>query len=354
MKSRNLVLLGLTVFTLAAFNGCGNESLDNIKDKAANTNSSDVSSEDASGNDALDNEANAEEAKAKAEEAETEKYNAYINVNNFMFDRLTTVIDSYFNRVVYQKEFKMDGTDYWCNSLGDSYYELIDTAKDYAAKEPSFGDLDKAYEDMYPVLKKLMKTFDEVYNYGELKEYMDDDYAGAKELHKEVWRLYKKYNKVSEPFLDEISVLADKRREESLQYYKDEGMMARYTFIKTIDAGQAIQQYFYDNEIDDSNLTEANVDELKPLYDDFTALIKESYEYANDSEQLEKEGMSMTASMFSSALTDTKASISKLYKRIKEGRALESYEINTTFPSEDTIAGFEAILGDLIDDYNRL
>lgn len=358
MKSRNLVLLGLTVFTLAAFTGCNSSSLDDIANKAAGESSSTTS--DGASDDGAEtepnNEEDAEEAKAKAEEAETEKYNAYINVNNFMFDRLTTVINSYFSRVEYQKEFKMDGTDYWCNSLGDSYYELIDTAKDYTAKEPSFGELDKAYEEMYPVLKKLMKIFDEVYNYGELKEYMDDDYAGAKELHKEVWRLYKKYEKKSEAFLDQIAVLADERREESLQYYKDEGMMARYTFIKTIAAGQEIQQFFYDNEIDDYNLTEANVKKLKPLYEEFTALIKESYEYTKDSEQMEKEGLSTTGSMFQSSLTDTKSSISKLYKRIKEGRALENYELNSlsSFPPDDTIAGFESQLGELIDNYNRL
>ena len=66
-----------------------------------------------------------EETEAGAAADDYTKYNAYIDVNNMMLDRLDFVIGSYFDDVDFQEEFTPYEEDYWCNSLGDYYIETI-------------------------------------------------------------------------------------------------------------------------------------------------------------------------------------------------------------------------------------
>lgn len=351
MKFKKIVVFMLIVIPITFISACGDSP------KNVNSNIQTSPTEEGFDKDTDEETLSLEEEEQQSEEelqaAEIEKYNAYINVNNFMGDRLQTVISGYFRRVEEKKEFQMIGTDYWCNSLGKSYYEIINTANEYISKEPSFGTLDTAYEKLYPVLKKMMKAFDEIYDYGELETYLDDDYAGAKKLHAKVWKYYEKYIPLAETFFDEIEKLADKQREETLKELKEKGYEVRYSIIETISLGQDIQNFFYDNDITDANLLDTDLKKLDPLYKEFVKAVKVCYENIKDEEKLKKEGIS-SVSMFESALKDAKVSMSKLYKRIKDKKEVEEYEVNTAFPREDTIAGFNEKLGELISNYNSL
>lgn len=347
MQIKKLVLLTLSATLIVSSTGCNKTKLPDEKVTTVDDSDKQSSEEDDK------NDTKSVPSEEELKQQETEKYNAYIKANNFMTDRLQTVINGYFDRVKEQEKFEMNNTDdYWCNSLGDSYYEIIDAANEYVEKEPSFGKLDTAYQKMYPVLSKMMKAFDEVYEYGELKTYLDDDYAGAKKLHAKVWKQYKKFLKLSDSFFDEMTKLSEKQRKETMKELKEKGYEVQYSLIETIAAGQEIQQFFIDNKIDDSNLTETNIKELEPLYKKFVKVATKAYNNLNDKEKMKKEKISSIGSMVDSALKDAKVSMTELYSRIKEKKPVDYSEL--TIPDDDTISGFSVKLGDLISNYNNM
>lgn len=349
MRLKKVLLLTLSATLLVASTGC--EQIEK-NDKPVTVDDSTIKETEPQTD--KETETKTVPSEEELKQLETEKYNAYITANNFMTDRLQTVMSGYFRRVKPQEKFEMDNTDdFWCNSLGETYYEKIDAAYEYVEKEPSFGKLDTAYKKLHPALTEMMKTFDKIYNYGELKTYLDDDYAGAKKLHAKVWKQYKKYEKLSETFFKEMSKLSEKQKKETMKELKEKGYEIRYSLVETISIGQEIQQFFVDNKIDDSNLTKTNIKDLEPLYKKFVKSATTAYKNITDSDKKKKEKLS-SSPLVDSALKAAKVSMTELYNRIKEKKPVEAHEVNTSFPSDDTISGFSVKLGDLIQQYNSL
>lgn len=289
------------------------------------------------------------------EAADIDKYNSYINVNNFMVDRLELVINSYFDRVVFQEEFALVNTDYWCNSLGSSYMDDLDEAHEYALLDPKFEGLDATFEAMYPTLKEMMGAFDEVYEYSDLESFLDDDYAKAKELHAVIWRTYNEYVDLSDAFMAELDVMAEVRREESLQTYLDNDMPVHYSLLTMLMSAQDFQQNIFDQEGTDETLTELDLEQLQPLYDDFVAKVTDCMSYISDDDAIEKEGWYSGAfTMLEMNLKDAKVGATRLMQRIKDQEALQSYETSMASFHEGTISYFNEKLGSLIDSYNNL
>lgn len=288
------------------------------------------------------------------EELETqniEKYNAYIDLNNFMNDRLYTVIDSYFSRVAMQPEFAMqeNNTDFWCNSLGESYFAQLDLVEGFAESEPPMPEVEEASKNLLAVMRPMMETFDEIYNYGELKTYKDDDYAGAAELHAKLWPLFEAYQPLEEAYYEAVNTIASAQEAEDLKYFEENGLVAHFTYSSLINKAQEIQGAIYDQNVFDENILELDVEALTPLYDEFVQLVTDSL--AITEEQIKEEG-GFSTSMLQSAIKDTKVSLTNIFERVKEQRALESYELNSAFPASGTIAEFNEEIGALIDQYN--
>lgn len=296
-----------------------------------------------------------EEGLSEAELAslQADKFNAYISVNNFMRDRLVTVASGYFRRVMPQEEFQMQEykTDYWCNSLGSSYYKLLDEADAYCEGEPAMPEVDAAYKKLSSNLRSLMEAFDAIYNYGELKTYKDDDYAGAMELHAQVWPLYMSYLELSTDFFAAVDTMSREQQMKDLELFKEYGYDAHYTFSLLIIKGQEIQEAIYMQEVSDENLLDLDLETLQPLYDEFVQLVNDAL--AITDEQIEAEG-GFSISLFSSSVKDAKVSLTNLFDRVKKQRPLESYEINSAFPSSGTVSEFEEKMGDLVNRYNSL
>ena len=277
-----------------------------------------------------------EETEAGAAADDYTKYNAYIDVNNMMLDR-------------YEE-------DYWCNSLGDYYIETIDEAYALVDQKPEYPELDKAYKDLYPVMRELMEDLDAVHEYTDLKSYLDDDYAKGEELHAAIWKNVNLYFILSDTFYEEMNEVADEQREIDLAAYKEEGLMAHYYSMKVLVTAQEIQSAIYDQGVTDENIIELDIEALRPLYDQFVEEVEECLKYFNDDDQLAKEGYYGISSLYTSALKDTKVSLSELFKRVEEQRPLSEVDwmSHEAIPRTGTIREFESELSDLIDEYNRL
>lgn len=297
------------------------------------------------------------EEETEAEEADDyTKYNAYIDVNNMMLDRLDFVIGSYFDDVDFQEEFTPYEEDYWCNSLGDYYIEKIDEAYALVDEKPEYPGLDKAYKDLYPVMRELMEDLDAVHEYTDLKSYLDDDYAKGKELHASIWKNVNLYFFLSDTFYEEMNEVADEQRAIDLVAYKEAGYMAHYYSMKVLITAQEIQSAIYDQGVTDENIIELDIEALRPLYNQFVEEVETCLNYFNDKDQLAKEEYYGITSIYTGALKDTKVSLTELFKRVEEQRPLSDIDWMTheSIPRTGTIREFESELSDLIDEYNRL
>lgn len=349
--NRKLTAIIATGLLLISAAGCENakevakDALTDISAPAQMTNSSEAASE------------NGQVSDMELNEAEVIKFNAYINVNNFMVDRLDLVINSYFNHVAYQEEFEVLGGDYWCNSLLSSNKEELEEAHQLAVKEPSFGPLDEAFEAMYPDLKAMMDALDEVYEYTDTKSYLDDDYAKAKELHAVIFSSYTKYEELGSKFMVELDIVANQRKQDDLKRLQEEGFYARYSAIKLLTTAQEIQSAIYEQGVYDENLLDLDIAAIDPLYQQLLKDIDECNKYMSDADQLAKEGFVTTGvstRFFLDAMKEMKVALTETIQRVKEGKPLQSYEINTSFSASGSISNYDAKLGDLIDQYNNL
>lgn len=326
------------------------------KEAGKETTEKETAKKDTAKNDTKEEETETEEEAEGAAVDDYTKYNAYIDVNNMMLDRLEFVIGSYFDDVDFQEEFTLYDEDYWCNSLGDYYIEMIDEAYALVDKKPEYPELDKAYKDLYPVMRELMEDLDAVHEYTDLKGYVDDDYAKGEELHAAIWKNVNLYLILSETFYDEMTEVADKQRELDLATYKETGYMAHYYSMKVLVTAQEIQSAIYDQGVTDENIIELDIEALRPLYDQFVEEVEECLKYFNDDEQLRKEGYYGISSLYTSALKDTKVSLTEMFKRVEEQKPLTDMDwtIHESIPRTGTIGEFESELSDLIDEYNRL
>jgi dsDNA-specific endonuclease/ATPase MutS2 len=126
--------------------------------------------------------------------------------------------------------------------------------------------------------------------------------------------------------------------------------------MKVLVTAQEIQSAIYDQGVTDENIIELDIEALRPLYNQFVEEVEECLKYFNDDDQLAKEGYYGISSIYTSALKDTKVSLSELFKRVEEQRPLSEVDwmSHEAIPRTGTIREFESELSDLIDEYNRL
>ena len=293
-----------------------------------------------------------------SEEDEQELYNLYVDINNYMVGRLYDSIERYFKYVDFEEEFSLIGNGYTCYSMLDSKLEKIEDAYTMASSKSKKTALDEAFLAMYPSLTTLFDTLNSIYEYSDLKSYMDDDYAKAKEYHAVLWTAYAEYAATGTAFMDELDIVAQERQMESLKIMQEEGYEVFYNINMMFNCAGTIQAELYYQEITDENLIEMDLEEIQPLYDEFVGYVETILSYQNDSEQLRYEGISQNSGYwitFLSALKDTKVSLTGIIQRVKDQKPVASYEMNMHgVTGRDTIVSFDAGVSKMISDYNNM
>lgn len=292
-----------------------------------------------------------------SEEEELELYNLYVDIYNYMNGRLYDSIDRYFTYVAFEEEFSLISDHYTCYSLSDSQLKKMEDAYAMASSKSEKTTLDEAFLAMYPSLTTVFDTLDSIYEYSDLKSYLDDDYAKAKEYHAVLWAALAEYAATGSIFMEELDIAAQERMEASLQIMKDEGYIVFYDINMMFNCASAIQTELYNQGITDENLIEMDLETIQPLYDEFVGYVEEILAYADDSEQLRFEGIPENSAYwhtFLMSLKDTKVSLTGIIQRVKDQKPVSSYDLNTfhAFAGDDTIASFNTGVSEMISDYN--
>ena len=293
-----------------------------------------------------------------SEEDEQELYNLYVDINNYMVGRLYDSIERYFKYVAFEEEFSLIDNSYTCYSMYVSLLEKIEDAYTMASSKSKKTALDEAFLAMYPSLTTLFDTLNSIYEYSDLKSYMDDDYAKAKEYHAVLWTAYAEYAATGTAFMDELDIVAQERQVESLKIMQEEGYEVFYNINMMFICADTIQAELYYQEITDENLIEMDLEVIQPLYDEFVGYVETILSYQNDSEQLRYEGIPQNSGYwitFLSALKDTKVSLTGIIQRVKDQKPVDEFELKMhAFTGDDTIASFDAGVSKMISDYNNM
>ena len=297
-----------------------------------------------------------------SEMEEQKLYNTYIDINNFMVDRLTDSLERYFHYVdIEQEEFTLLDADdeyFSCYSISDSNIKKVENAYELVNSKGDKNELDEAFLKMYPSLNSVISTLNEIETYTDMKSYLDDDYAKAKEYHTKLMDVLGEYIDTSDAFMTELDVVAREHREEAYAQMKEEGYEVFYAMNKAIDLANEIMDELYDQEVWDENILDMNLEKIQPLYDEFVTYVDELIAFDENEEKLNAEGLYKNSGYWSWFLRDlksTKTSLTEVLHKVENGEELSySDQLTGSIAGNCSLSSFATGLSALIDDYNRI
>jgi len=286
-------------------------------------------------------------------------YNNYIDINNYMVGRLYESLERYFNYVdIESEEFKLlDEEDnyYDCYSISDSKIEDLEETYEIVNGKSEKDALDQAFLDLYPSIKSLMLTLNEIYDYTDMETYKVDDFAKSQEHHAALMSALNEYTLAEEAFRNELNTLADQRQAEELEQLKAEGYEVIYSLIMTINLAQELESELYRQEVWDDNILDMDMTTIKPLYDEFASYVDTVLAYSEDSEALSKEGLnSGSLALYVMHMKDALKSINRVLAKVEAGEALDSSDLISTMPGQCSLSAFADGVSDMIDAYNNI
>ncbi len=193
-----------------------------------------------------------------------QKFNTYVNIENHISTWLASNIQSYIEAYGNPNELSALSL-----AIMPMYYDRADEALKYTIMEPKFYLADQEMEELIIELKKTYDMMNELSNYYKGKTYQTDDNKGAKQLHdqfiSQVDRLQENYEAFHGAFQATSSHVMGK----NLEKYKDLGHLSNYYLMKCIMSAQAIEQYFFREEITDDTILKIGLGEYQRLYTTF-------------------------------------------------------------------------------------
>lgn len=292
--------------------------------------------------------------------ASTEAYNNYVDLYNSMASgSLKRCIGYYFEGVQDTEEFEVvEGESYTSYGFSEYDYELIDNVEEQAKQGTGYEKLDAAAAAICPTARRLMELIDSAAAYGNQQGYADDDYAKAKEIHAEFYPLLKTYYTDASVFANELDIVAEKRSAKELEDLKNNGYEIRSSMLEMMNLAAKISSVLYaDENITSANITELDVTNIKPLYNEFAKKIADFTELIKDESKIEEEGFDPTFNRvddFADAAADFKVEVQKIIERVENNKPLSETDIQLGDLTDGSFEKFSKLYGNLIDRYNGM
>lgn len=169
-------------------------------------------------------EAASEEKNSSKQEAlaTKNKYNAYVEANNFMTDHLRTTL-GYYKKTFGLDINKLDTSkkSIVVSSIPMTYIDIAMEKFRFYDKEPVRESLDPMAKELEPVIRELAQQLIDADLYYKGKNYMDDDFAEGKEIHKKLCTVYLKYQQKQAAFTSELLKWAFEHSQQDMENYKE-------------------------------------------------------------------------------------------------------------------------------------
>ncbi|WP_052410207.1 YiiG family protein [Paenibacillus durus] len=290
---------------------------------------------------------------------EMEKYNAYVDLNNFMTSRMQDVLNDYFEEFGDGNKPKIE--KYFSGSLlSISEYDkdTMNRAFDYKDKEPAFDAVDTAIVQLEPAIKKLAAVLGEAYDYYDVKGYVDDQFAKGKQLHTQIITAYKAYEKAADVYFDAINDLGNKRTQAELKELRKNDEQIRYSILTFMLDAEALSDVMEQQEIYADNILKLDLKPFKEKYNVLITDLQNINKYAADKARIKTEGFREYAlENYVDAAKEVKVAATNIIERVNNKEAVDEFTLNSSFfrkNKEGTPENYNDKLSILIDKYNQL
>lgn len=295
---------------------------------------------------------------AWTEDDETDLYNAHVDLYNSTLTSIDDALNRYFRYVEFQEEFVHTNDTYFTNSFIENDFKRIEKINNMLANKSERSALDDAFLALDAPLTELMTMLNEIYEYTNMKSYLDDDYAKGAEQHALLWGMLEPYQNIAWTYSDALTTESDRRQMESLEEMKEDGYEILYAVNLTIISAQAIQNELYAQGINDDNMIEMDLTIIEPLYQEFIENVDLVLSYKDNEEQLSKEGLtsftSLNWSTFVSSMEDTRSSLAKVMDKARRQEPLSQSDRMISMPGNTSLVSFSGGVSAMIDNYNRM
>ena len=335
IKSIGRKTAAAAIIMALAVSGCGQKADDGAK-KAETTAAAEETTEEETPEETI-----------SPEQMQLIKYNYYVELNNDIVTVLDN-IDYYYTVVEDAEEFalvKDSGKPYGYRISGLNT-DILDDCMELSQMEPAFEDLDPMIGEMENSLRTLMETFSQL---GRSNDYADNQYQKAKEYHALIRPAAQEFEDLGYAYLDAVEVMTTKQVEEDEAQMKEEGRLIAYNASRGISIVRQIINICYDQGVTDENLTELDLTEIKPLYEELLAVVADLDAATADSDQMIKESLS-NSRPFDGLYGKLAQSVEWLIQQVESGRPLEDVSLEPL----GSIAHVSNTLGECIDRYNSV
>lgn len=294
------------------------------------------------------------------EEQDTQKFNTYVELQNFMSGWFSLTLQNYFNEFGADEEIhiKENFDGFGSNPIIETHYTYhIDGPLEKASQEPVYDGVDDSIKDLCPKLKELMDTMNEVAEYYNNDSYKTDDFAKGKELHKKVCAQTIDYINSSMNLSIAFEKLNDQKMEESLTEIDKEKYPIRYYSLSILVKSKKIPQAFYAAEIDDTNISNFDAKQYEDLYASLVKDINEFMECTKDNDKISTEGFALesTFAMFVDNVNRVNLSAENLRNKLNGTPIISnSHGQVTTSNTIGFLEDLENSISDLIGSYNSM
>lgn len=277
-----------------------------------------------------------------------DKYNQYINFQNYTHSRINDSYKDYYKYYDTKKELKKGNSPKIYNNIGSG----AQTLKDAIAIQPTVSQLDSPAQALY----QSVITLDSVLNlskfYYKKEEYLNDNFAKAKELNALVEPAFEEYFKNYSLFAEQIGTIEDQLTERDLKSLKEKGADIYYNLLLATVTSEKLYNYLLTDI--DNNFKNLSVEKIDALVNEFKVPVDALEQLSLDKAKVESQMDTFKRSILPNFL-DVSYELIRHTNLFKERLQKNNWKTSITHPSipdNGTIEKIDKIYNELIKKYN--
>lgn len=284
------------------------------------------------------------------------KLDPYIGCINSSTGSVRRAADRYADWV--DKDKGVTGTEknvYGIFEIGDQS-TCIDGVKKSADLEPDDPALEAAASEYVVALQAAITVVDEAYKYYDEKNYEDDKFAKAKELHPKLVEAFDKFEAADKKFRDLVVVQNDALLERELERIeKEQGQKLRWQHAKLMNVAKKLMEAT-DAQITETGELTLDTAKFDPAFESFEKQLDALVAYTK-ANKAETDSITMFSSFVDEAEEFKKAG-KEMARRRRDGKKFEPSELERLSSWPEQVEGnpmkFGKLYDDLVQSSNRL
>ena len=290
-------------------------------------------------------------------EKNKDKYNKHIRFYNRILN-IDKGLLYYFEDAGMDKKFKnIQNEEIAADIAIDKNF--IDKLKELSESKEKKDELDKKAIAMLPVLEKMLPITDEMRTYYKNKQYLQDNYAKAQDLHTQLLATLDKYNQVTKSYKEVFEKKSDEIKKLMIKDYDKRKQYITYNQFMFIEEGDQIIKEIHKQGLDASDFTaKGNAKKFKKLEEKMDKAFIKFEKSIKNTKQLEKEGYNPgDHSEFIQKANKFKQSINVFIQRIEKKEKASHSSVSDSFfaqTEEGTPENVLANFNEVIKEHNKL